>query len=180
MIKTNLKYEIIDDFLSEELHADLFNSISNEGFLWTRGTKVNEGFDELWNHHFAHTFYNNFTGFTSVKYELIKSLIDKLKVGVLLRAKVNCTSYTENVLRFPLHTDLKNIKGKTCIYYLNDNNGYTYFEDGTKVFSKARRLLRFDSYHKHSGTTSSDCKARFVLNINYITRELLTYDEVQS
>ena len=64
--------------------------------------------------------------------------------------------------------------------YIELENGYTYFEDGTKIFSKARRLLRFDSHHKHSGTTSSDCKARFVLNINYITRELLKYDEVQA
>ena len=63
---------------------------------------------------------------------------------------------------------------------INDNNGYTYFEDGSKVYSKARRLIRFDSNIKHSGTTHTDAKHRFVININYIPKEMITYEKVQA
>jgi len=55
----------------------------------------------------------------------------------------------------------------TAILYMNTNNGYTKFEDGTKVESVANRMITFPANMKHSGTSCTDEKTRVVINFNY-------------
>ena len=55
----------------------------------------------------------------------------------------------------------------TSIFYVNTNNGYTKFEDGTKVESVANRLVSFPANKKHTGTSCTDEKTRVVINFNY-------------
>ena len=55
----------------------------------------------------------------------------------------------------------------TSIFYVNTNNGYTKFEDGTKVESVANRMVIFPSNMKHIGTSCTDEKTRVVINFNY-------------
>ena len=55
----------------------------------------------------------------------------------------------------------------TAIFYLNSNNGYTEFEDGTKVESVANRFVSFPSTLKHRGTSCTDENVRVVINFNY-------------
>ena len=71
-----------------------------------------------------------------------------------------------------MHTDYglggtTNHSGKSAVFYLNSNNGYTLFEDGTKVESVAGRLLVFDPHMAHTGSSSTDTKNRVVINFNY-------------
>ena len=48
-------------------------------------------------------------------------------------------------------TDIPNYH--ICVIYFNDNNGYTYFEDGQKVLSKENRAVIFSGdlkiYKRH-------------------------------
>ena len=55
----------------------------------------------------------------------------------------------------------------TSIFYVNSNNGYTVFEDGTKVESVANRFVSFPANMKHKGTSCTDEKIRVVINFNY-------------
>ena len=55
----------------------------------------------------------------------------------------------------------------TSIFYVNTNNGYTKFEDGTKVESVANRMLTFPANMKHIGTSCTDEQTRVVINFNY-------------
>ena len=55
----------------------------------------------------------------------------------------------------------------TSIFYVNTNNGYTEFEDGTKVESVENRLVTFSLNMKHRGTSCTDEKTRVVINFNY-------------
>ena len=55
----------------------------------------------------------------------------------------------------------------TSIFYMNTNNGYTKFEDGTKIESVANRLVSFPSNMKHKGTSCTDEKTRVVINFNH-------------
>ena len=56
----------------------------------------------------------------------------------------------------------------TAILYINTNDGYTVFEDGTKIDSVANRICIFPYYLKHSGTTCTNANRRIALNINYV------------
>ena len=57
---------------------------------------------------------------------------------------------------------------KTSILYMNTNDGYTKFEDGTKVESVANRMVTFPNSMKHTGTTTSNSEYRLVINFNYV------------
>ena len=64
-------------------------------------------------------------------------------------------------------TEEKQKQWTTSIFYVNTNNGYTKFEDGTKVESVANRMITFPSNMKHTGTSCTDEKKRIVINFNY-------------
>ena len=53
------------------------------------------------------------------------------------------------------------------IYYVNGNNGYTEFEDGTKVESVENRFVSFAGDLIHRGVNQTDTKERVVINFNY-------------
>ena len=51
---------------------------------------------------------------------------------------------------------------------MNDNNGYTEFENGERVYSKANRAVIFDGQTMHSGVSCTDAKYRCVINWNFL------------
>ena len=55
----------------------------------------------------------------------------------------------------------------TSIYYINTNNGYTKFKNGTKIKSVENRMVVFPSHLEHQGYTCSDKLKRVVVNFNY-------------
>ena len=74
----------------------------------------------------------------------------------------------------------------TAIYYVNTNNGYTYFEDGQKVESVENRLVIMPSNLPHAGATCTDELRRVVINFNYlpfghndIWQKLMNNDDIQ-
>ena len=93
-------------------------------------------------------------------------ILKQLEPLYVFRLKANLRPYTPKIVGSEYHVDIE-IPCKTAIYYFNTNDGYTYFEDGTKVESIANRLLVFDSHLRHAGTTCTNDKARVVLNMNY-------------
>ena len=54
--------------------------------------------------------------------------------------------------------------------YLNDNDGYTEFRDGTKVQSVKNTAVIFDSNIEHRGVPATNIDRRLVLNINYFEK----------
>ena len=102
---------------------------------------------------------------------LLRNLYLRLGVNKLWRCKMNLTLRTrEPSVFYPFHTDFTTLPlpFTTVVFYLNTNNGYTLFEDGTKVDSVANRMVVFDGTTKHTGSTHTDGdRFRFVLNINF-------------
>ena len=54
----------------------------------------------------------------------------------------------------------------TSILYLNTNDGYTEFEDGTKIESIENRWVSFPEDTKHRGTSCTNERVRVVINFN--------------
>ena len=71
------------------------------------------------------------------------------------------------MLMGPSLSEEKLKQSSTSIFYVNTNNGYTKFEDGTKVESVANRMVTFPSNMKHTGTSCTDERIRVVINFNY-------------
>ena len=156
---------IIDDYLDRDSFDNLSNTLTHPHFPWFyQNGKLLDG-DEYFQ--FTHLFYDNFKP-NSQYMHVIEPLVQAINPTAIIRIKANLTTRHDAIHKYPLHVDIDNISNaKTAIYYCNDNDGYTYFEDGTKVDSVSNRLVVFNTNTKHSGTTHTDTKTRCVINLNY-------------
>jgi hypothetical protein len=158
--------EIHDNFLEQEVFEEMKSQIMGDHFFWKyRNTVVYKDDPEEY-FQFVHVFFNHCKQLSD-KYELLTPLIEKMGVNALIRAKANLLIRTEEHVEHGLHVDYT-YDCYSAIFYINTNNGYTLFSDGTKVNSLENRLVVFDSRIMHTGATCTDEKRRVVLNINFI------------
>ena len=100
-------------------------------------------------------------------------IMKQLGMPLLYRIKMNLSCRLPEPYHSYFHVDVGNIGNDTMaqlttsILYMNTCNGYTEFEDGTKVESVANRLVTFPANLKHHGTSCTDQKTRIVINFNY-------------
>ena len=87
---------------------------------------------------------------------------------VWLRIKANMNPKTHEPFQLgQFHCDM-DFPCWTSIYYINNNNGWTEFADGTKVNCVSNRLITFPSEMKHVGYSCTDEQVRCVVNFNYL------------
>ena len=173
---------VVDNFLDKSEYDTLYNHIIGstvtQQFPWYFNSKKIDDVNIDYNFQFVHIVVENGKIDSPVTFEVLKPLLNKLKPKGLIRIKLNLTTKTNKIIKYPLHRDinvkyekdigkLKKDNYKVAIFYMNDNNGYTYFENKKKVKSVANRLLKFDNIMKHSGNTCTDENQRVVININY-------------
>ena len=160
--------KITDDFVPQEIFDKLYSIIIGPWFPWyLQNNSVS--FKNDGNYQFTHQLVKD-DGEESKANSFFKDFYDNIGVKKLIRSKINLLHKTKKIHEFGLHNDcgIKVDPYTTDIFYLNTNNGYTLFSDGTKVNSVKNRLVQFDGYTSHTGTThTSDERFRLVLNINY-------------
>ena len=178
--------QIIDDFLPTNVFLVFKQRLMGKDMTWKQGKvlhpddpNVDEKCDELDNFQFEHVFYNvspsfpeynlRFNQFSdeSFNYGLMSPLLHKLTIRSLVKIKANLNPRTSEIIEHGYHMDYPYENCKTSIFYVNTNNGYTKFEDGTVVESVENRLVTFDTMTKHTGSTCTDQKCRMVINLNY-------------
>ncbi len=165
-------YKIIDNCLDQESFLTLRNALLGADFPWyLNSSKVfrNSVVPEKYNYQFTHTFYHNYTG-SSDWLKVIAPLIAAVNPAAIVRIKANLTPSTPSIVTYDFHIDEPSFHGKTAVYYVNTNDGYTEFKDGQRVESIANRLVIFDSNTLHTGTSCTDEKVRCVLNLNYFDK----------
>ena len=90
-----------------------------------------------------------------------------LQLGAIAVLRINVNSTPRNAPEQTWHTDwVLSTPSKTCVFYLNDNDGYTEFKD-SKVNSVANTAVVFDTNIEHRGVPPTNVDRRLVLNINY-------------
>ena len=164
--------KVFDDVLSSEEFTTINNILNPEesgSFPWywckilAKGEEMG---DPLRNWFFYHMYYDNH-GWVSNEASLLEPLLNKMVVRSLIRIKANIYPATEKIHRQGFHVDNAYQDALTAIYYVNSNNGYTEFEDGTRIDSIANSLIIFPSSMKHSGTSTTDTNCRVNINFNY-------------
>ena len=125
---------------------------------------------------FVHEFYDADVPCSS-HWKTLIPILEIINATAMTRIKANLRTRTSKNEESFFHVDLQMSKEKlkqwtTSIFYVNTNNGYTKFEDGTKVESVANRLVSFPANMKHLGTSCTDQKTRVVINFNYFTKDI--------
>ena len=122
---------------------------------------------------FVHVFYANYQSVSESTVKLAP-ILEKIRPVAIHRIKANLLVRTPEIIEHRLHSDMhlwmpeeKQKEWTTSIFYMNTCNGYTKFEDGTKVESVANRMVTFPADMKHTGTSCTDQNTRIVINFNY-------------
>ena len=167
--------KVIDDFLNEEDFEGLKQCFHPE-FSWVFSVVLDGDdliCDQKYNYQYVHSVYIKQEP-VSRYFNNVIPFLTKLDARALVRCKVNSICREEEVVVHGFHTDINYLDHptkfdgmKTAILYLNTNNGYTCFEEGTKVESVANRCVTFPAHYKHSGTTCTDVHRRLALNLVY-------------
>ena len=175
-------FTVIDNFLPEDIHKNICDMVfGGELPLFCQHNTLSYGsFDneELNKKHNitdeGHPFFYHMY-FKDLKYisdwdNVFEPVMNKVDPVAYLRIKLNIFSNRGNRLSSGWHRDMGEIDTPytTAIYHLNTNNGYTLFEDGTKVKSVANRLVSFPGNMIHTGITQTDEDMRAFINFNYI------------
>jgi hypothetical protein len=161
-----MNQDFIDNYLPPEYFKKLQDKVLSNKFPWLYQADVaNIGENQSNHFYFNHGIYENNIPRTPFFEECIP-LFDKLGVRGLVRARALLYVNQGKQIIHEKHTDY-NFEHKTAVFYMNTNNGYTEFEDGTKVKSVENRIVLFDGSKPHNSTTCTDQKVRVVLSINY-------------
>ncbi len=162
--------QVIDNFLDSDSFAKISSFLMSCYFPWYYKDSVIGG-DTSKHYQFTHNFYGEFTYRPCSDYfQYVTPVINSLTPYAIVRIKANLLPRTERHIEHGYHIDVQDSKKhliKTAILYVNTNNGYTKFEDGTKIESVANRMVIFDSAYRHTGSTCTDQKSRVVINFNY-------------
>lgn len=170
---------ISDNFLEQSEFEHLRDEMLSQRFPWaysqtTSGKDQNQDLEHFANQQMYHIFFglsHQIHQEHSPSMQLIWPLLKKLAPLALIRIKANLQFGTTEIYQPPFHTDNdpNGVDFKTCVYYLNTNNGTTVFEDTREfVESVENRIVIFDGKRRHAGTTCTDKKMRMVLNLNFI------------
>lgn len=167
-------YRVFDNFLPDDQFNYIANSVVRDDFLWNFNNSVafnDTGEDN--NYYFTHSFYDKGTPICPLYNYLVDAVAPCLleKAGIELRAviRIKCNLYprTEKVVAHDLHADYL-FPNHSCLLGINDNDGYTMFENGDKVESRANRMVVFNGQDNHCSTTCTDQKVRLNINFNLV------------
>ena len=162
--------KIEDNFLDQEKFDELQTFMMSVEFAWHYNNRIDFG-DDVDKYQFIHPFYFNYAPISPF-IEKLAPIIEKIVPVALEKIKANLLTRTPEIVENTFHVDVGYPEEKlkqltTSIFYVNTNNGYTKFEDGTKVESVANRMVSFSSNMKHLGTSCTDQNRRVVINFNY-------------
>ena len=167
--------EIIDNFLEDDVFKGVRDHLLRTS-LWGFNDHIDNEEEEGDGFQFIHAYMISGHPISPHCKELYP-VMNKIAPLTFSRIKANLITRTPKINEHSFHTDLNLIKDEerlkqwtTGILYINTNNGYTFFEDGSKVESVANRYVSFPSNLKHAGTSCSDKKIRVVINFNYFEK----------
>jgi hypothetical protein len=171
---TNEKIIIEDDFVDQENFNKIQKLMMENGrFPWYFNNKIDRE-NDVDKFQFIHIFYYN-SALTGDSIQIMSPILEKINSVSMWRIKANLLTRTPNIVENEFHIDIGDLIDKpeklaqwtTSIFYVNSNNGYTKFENGSIVESVANRMVTFPSNMKHTGTSCTDEQTRIVINFNY-------------
>ena len=162
--------KIEDNFLDQKEFDKLQIFIMGGELSWHYSNTIDYKDDED-KFQFVHSFYFTHAPISPL-IEILTPIIKKIDSITLGKIKANLLTRTPNIVENEFHVDVGYPEEKlkqltTSIFYVNTNNGYTKFEDGTKVESIANRMVTFPTNMKHKGASCTDKRTRVVINFNY-------------
>ena len=163
------EYKVIDDFLPKAAFDELKRIHLDTVFPWYYIDYVADMEDDNYYYFIHRFFYEN-----KIKSDYFKECCLPLLNGIgynnikdTIRIKSNLFLKSTSNIKHGIHIDY-DVDHITGVFSVNTNNGYTQFDDGTKIDSIENRMLLFHGQKPHQSVSQTDTKQRINININYI------------
>jgi hypothetical protein len=154
--------QVIDDFLDKEVFNNIKNILLGNNFPWYYNDFMTRDPDNKF--YFTHTFYRE-PGIVSDLFNMWLPVIRKLECKSIIRIKANNYCPVHKAEKNEFHIDYP-FKHKGCLFYINNNNGPTYFKNEI-IEAKANRVVLFDPSVPHASSLCDNRKRRVTVNFNY-------------
>lgn len=182
-------FKIIDNLLPDNYLKDLQDYFLTIQCEWHYNDKLTN--DESYNNlssfgftmrlHWNQSFVDSFAG--NLSKSLIYATLSQVnqftdKPHEIVRARGDMTMFNPLVHHHELHTDWP-YEHMTGIFYLNNSDGNTLLFDRegkellVEIEPVENRLLIFDGLLQHYGYSPSKHKSRVIINMNFMTTELV-------
>tara|TARA_B100000427_G_scaffold329374_1_gene345296 strand:+ start:10182 stop:10697 length:516 start_codon:yes stop_codon:yes gene_type:complete len=167
--------KVIDRFLSEKEFERLKSEMMAYNFQWHMSKIVDDNeANKARNMQFIHMFYERHAPVDD-SVNMLFPILQRLQPIALLSIKANLMPGQDRIIEHGMHIDITDIKDnpwiRTGILYMNTCDGYTKFEDDTKVESVENRFVSFPHSTRHTGTTCTNMEFRMVINFNYVVSD---------
>ena len=182
-MKTEIDFSIpsyIDNFLPEEEFKNIQDLILNQSQTESIGyfprhyvTNPDEFKDTNphWNWYATHMLYDCDMPQSNYCERFCQTFVSRFYdmkiIKSLIRIKINFYPWTETLKSHGFHDDYP-FDHCGALFSINTCDGYTEFEDGTKVDSVANRLMLFNPKQPHRSTTTTTAFGRFNINFNFL------------
>lgn len=157
--------QVIKNFIKNK---NIFNNIKStlmgENFPWFFSDSVGHQQDKK-DFYFRHSFYESNKQMSNYCNQIVSPILGRLKYNYLLRARANLYTKHHKNEEGEFHID-SNEPHTVALFYVNSCNGYTKFQDGTKIMSEENKMIIFNGNMFHSSVTQTDTKQRIIININ--------------
>lgn len=166
------EYEVIDNFLDKEYFDTIKNTLTSLDMNWFYRDNMTSKDDEHGMCYFTHNFFIN-NHVCSPYFNLLESLLYKLKVFSLLQARTNMSISKEDRYESSWHVDYPDGDSKTAILYMTTCNAKTMIEVEKEIIgidSVENRILIFDTDISHKMISATDAKRRIIINLNYFQK----------
>jgi hypothetical protein len=162
--------KVIDNFLDIDDFNQIKEVMLGDNFPWYYNDIITNKKDSSDKFYFIHNFFKDLSitdtpGISSEYFYLLKGIIKKINCKSILRIKANLhLNINKKKINQP-HVDYHFVH-KGCLFYLNNNNGFTSFGK-EKVNPKENRVVFFNPNEEHSSSLCTDKKRRININFNY-------------
>jgi len=160
---------IFSDYLSVKDFKDIQLFMMSEKMIWSFINGVNYINDEFFK--FTYVYYDEYGIHNNNMINILNPLLIKINPKKFYSIKANLLTKTNKIVEHGFHTDFdkgsEQYNGLTAVYYINSCNGYTKFENNSKIKSDENKFVEFDTKLKHTSSSCTDEKTRIVLNLNY-------------
>jgi hypothetical protein len=163
-----MHFEVIDDFLPAVLHQHLKHIIYGPETDWQCNGASGWAFDA---DNDMTVFYHYAVNNGQLKSDHDKRIIDCFqplvdRFGFPIVARAVWSQRRVKRIKSGYHMD-KAEPHLVALYYMNENNSYTEFKDGIRVYAKENRVVIFDGHTPHRATANTDDKERLIFNFNF-------------
>ena len=156
--------KVTDNFLNVEYFKEIKNILLSDTFPWYYNNSITDKNDPKNYYYFTHVFYVG-NSQNSNYFSMWSDFLKQIDCKGIIRIKASMYLNIDKKRKHENHVDY-NFSHKGCLFYINDNNGETYFEN-KKIKPKENRAVFFDPHKPHASSLCTNQKRRVVINFNY-------------